>query len=123
MIKRLVKLAIVALLANAVYRVGVEYITFIKFRDAIRDAAMFKAKSEGDLRARIVALADDYDLPQDDGDIQITRQERVWHIDGSYRKAIEIVPRFQYDWPFPYSLEVVTNDVPPLPGGPINRRP
>ena len=123
MIKRLVKLAIVALLANAVYRVGAEYVTFIKFRDAIRDAAMFKAKSEGDLRARIVALADDYDVPQDDGDIQITRQERVWHIDGSYRKPIEIVPRFQYDWPFPYSLEVVTNDVPPLPGGPINRRP
>jgi hypothetical protein len=123
MIKRIVKLAIVALLANAVYRVGVEYVTFIKFRDAIRDAAMFKAKSEEDLRARIVALADDYDLPQDDGDIQISREERVWHIDGSYRKPIEIVPRLEYAWPFPYSLEVVTSDVPPLPGGPVNRRP
>jgi hypothetical protein len=122
MIKRIVKLAIVALLANAVYRVGAEYVTFIKFRDAIRDAAMFKAKSEEDLRTRIVALADDYDVPQDD-DIQISRQERVWHIDGSYRKPIEIVPRFQYDWPFAYSIEVVTNDVPPLPGGPINKRP
>ena len=122
MIKRLVKLAIVALLANAVYRVGVEYVTYIKFRDAIRDAAMFKAKSEEDLRTRLVALADDYDVPQDD-DIQISRQERVWHIDGSYRKPIEIVPRFQYDWPFAYSIEVVTNDVPPLPGGPINKRP
>jgi hypothetical protein len=122
MIKRIVKLAIVALLANAVYRVGAEYVTFIKFRDAIRDAAMFKAKSEEDLRTRIVALADDYDVPQDD-DIQISRQERVWHIDGSYRKPIELVPRFQYDWPFAYSIEVVTNDVPALPGGPINRRP
>ena len=121
MIKRIVKLAIVALLANAVYRVGAEYVTFIKFRDAIRDAAMFKAKSEEDLRTRIVALADDYDVPQDD-DIQISRQERVWHIDGSYRKPIEIVPRFQYDWPFTYSLEVVTTDIPALPGGPVNRR-
>lgn len=122
MTKRIVKLAIVALLANAVYRVGLEYVTYIKFRDAIRDAAMFKAKSEEDLRARIAAIADDYELPQDADDIQISREERVWHVDGSYRKPIEIVPRFQYDWPFSYSLEVVTNDVPPLPGGPVNRR-
>jgi hypothetical protein len=122
MIKRIVKLAMVALLANAVYRIGVEYVTYIKFRDAIRDAAMFKAKSEDDLRARIVAIADDYDLPQDDGDIQISREERVWRVDGSYRKPIEIVPRFQYDWPFTYSLEVVTTDIPALPGGPVNRR-
>src|SRR5262249_34140948 len=106
-----------------VYRVGAEYVTYIKFRDAIRDAAMFKAKSEEDLRVRIVALADDYDIPQDDDDIQISREERVWRIDGSYHKPIEIVPRVKYAWPFNYSLEVVTTNVPPLPGGPVNRRP
>ena len=52
---------------------------------------MFKAKSEEDLRARIVAIADDYDLPQDNDDIQISLDERVWHIDGSYHKPIEII--------------------------------
>jgi hypothetical protein len=121
MIKRLVKLAIVALLANAVYRVGVEYVTYIKFRDAIRDAAMFKAKSADDLRARIVALADDYELPQDD-DLQISLDERVWHIDGSYRKPIEVVPKFEYAWPFPYSLDVVMSAGAMLPGGPVRPR-
>jgi hypothetical protein len=121
MIKRLVKLAIVALLANAVYRVGVEYVTYIKFRDAVRDAAMFKAKSADDLRARIVALADEYELPQDD-DLQISLDERVWHIDGSYRKPIELVPKFEYAGPFPYSLEVVMNAGTMLPGGPVRPR-
>ena len=122
MIKRIVQLAIVALLANAVYRVGMEYLTYIKFRDAVRDAAMFKAKSEADLRSRIAAIADDYDLAIDDDAVEITLNERVWHIDGSYTKPIEIVPRFEYAWPFPYSLEVVMNTVPPIDGGPNNRR-
>lgn len=118
MIKRLIKLAIVALLANAAYRVGSEYLTYIKFRDAVRDAAMFKAHSEADLRARIAAIADDYDVPVDGSDVDIRLDERVWHIDGSYTKPIEIVPRVEYDWSFPYSLEVVMNTVPPLPGAP-----
>jgi hypothetical protein len=122
MIKRIVKLALVALLANAVYRVGLEYVTYIKFRDAVRDAAMFKAKSEQDLRTRIVAIADDYDLPLDDDSIQISLDERVWHIDGSYTKPIEIVPKYEYPWPFTYSLEVVMNNVPPIQGGPNQRR-
>jgi hypothetical protein len=121
MIKRLIKLAIVALLANAVYRVGVEYVNYVKFRDAVRDAAMFKAKSEDDLRTRIMALADDYDIPQDDGSVQISREERVWYIEGSYTKPIEIVPRYEYPWRFPYTLEVVMNTIPPLPGAPSRR--
>jgi hypothetical protein len=121
MIKRLIKLAIVALLANAAYRVGMEYLTYVKFRDAIRDAAMFKAKSEDDLRTLISSIADDYDVPVEDGSVQITRDERVWFIEGSYTKSIEIVPRYEYPWRFPYSLEVVTNTVPALPGAPIKR--
>jgi hypothetical protein len=118
MIKRIIKLAIVALLANAAYRVGTEYLTYFKFRDAVRDAAMFKAKSEADLRTRIMEIADDYDVPLDDDSVQITLDERVWHIDGSYTKPIEIAPRFEYGWSFPYSLDVVMNTVPPLPGAP-----
>ena len=121
MIKRLIKLAIVALLANAVYRVGLEYLNYVKFRDAVRDAAMFKAKSEDDLRTLMTGIADDYDVPLEDGSVQITRNDRVWYIEGSYTKAIEIVPRYPYQWQFPYSLEVVTNTVAPLPGAPTRR--
>ena len=38
--KFLIKLAIAALVANACFRIGTEYLTYIKFRDSIRDAAM-----------------------------------------------------------------------------------
>ena len=49
MLKLFIKLAIAALLANAVYRVGSAYLTHIKFRDAIREAAMFKARDDNEL--------------------------------------------------------------------------
>ncbi|MGC4085671.1 MAG: hypothetical protein QM736_26980 [Vicinamibacterales bacterium] len=57
MIKLFIKLAIVALVANAAYHIGSEYLTYVKFRDAIRDAAMFKAKTDADLLGRILNLA------------------------------------------------------------------
>ena len=61
--KLLIKLAIAALLANAAYRIGSEYLTYIKFRDAIRDAAMFKATDDVELRKKIMDLSDEYDVP------------------------------------------------------------
>jgi hypothetical protein len=118
MMRLIIKLVIAALLANAVYRVGSEYVTYFKFRDAIRDAAMFKAKSEDDLRTRIMALADDYDVPVDADSLEISRDERVWSIDGSYTKPIEILPRYEYPWKFSWSMEAVTTEIPPLPGAP-----
>ena len=71
MLKLLVKLAIVALLANAAYRIGSEYLTYVKFRDAVRDAAMFKAKNDDELTARIMDLAAQYDVPLDEDNIAI----------------------------------------------------
>ena len=74
--KLLIKLAIAALLANAAYRIGSEYLTYIKFRDAIRDAAMFKATDDVELRKKIMDLSDEYDVPLVDEALIIHREER-----------------------------------------------
>jgi hypothetical protein len=118
MIKLLVKLAIVALVANALFRIGTEYLTFIKFRDDVRDAAMFKAKTEDELRQRIGALAEQYDLEVDPDSLSIDREARVWRIHGYYSRPIEIVPRYEYEWPFPWDVEAVVPDTERLPGVP-----
>jgi hypothetical protein len=111
-IKLLLKLAIVALLANAAYHVGSEYLTYIKFRDAIRDAAMFKAKNDTELMARIVELAAQYEVPLQEENVTIERVERKVNVEGWYDKPIEIVPNYQYPWHFGLSLEVVTPAIP-----------
>jgi hypothetical protein len=116
MVKLILKLAIVALLANAVFRVGSEYVTYVKFRDAMRDAAMFKAATDEDLRRRIMDLSTDYDIPLSDDAFTIHREERHVVIDGSYRKAIEVAPTLRYQWPFSWSIDVITSTtIPAVP--------
>jgi hypothetical protein len=113
-LKLFVKLAIVALLANAAYRIGVEYLTYVKFRDAVRDAATYKTNDDDDLRKRIMDLAGDYDIPLSQDAVLIRREDRQVMVDGSYHKPIEVVPTFQYQWPFTWSIEALTPTQVPL---------
>ncbi|MGE0451038.1 MAG: hypothetical protein AB7Q29_15805 [Vicinamibacterales bacterium] len=116
MIKALVKLAIVALLANAAVRVGSEYLNYVKFRDAIRDAAMFKTKTDPDLLARIMQLAEQYDIPLEADHVLIEREDRMVNVSGSYDKPIELLPNRTYPWHFSLTLDVVSPAMlPPLP--------
>ena len=114
MLKLFVKLAIVALLANAAYRIGLEYLTYVKFRDAVRDAATYKTNDDDDLRKRIMDLAGDYDIPLSQDAVFIRREDRQVMVDGSYHKPIEVVPTFQYQWPFTWSIEALTPTQVPL---------
>jgi len=113
-LKLFFKLAVVALLANAAYRIGLEYLTYVKFRDAIRDAATYKTKDDDDLRKRIMDLAGDYDIPLSQDAVSIRREDRQVLVDGSYHKPIEVLPTFQYSWPFTWSIEAMTPTNAPL---------
>jgi hypothetical protein len=117
-IKLLLKLAVVAILANAAYHVGSEYLTYFRFRDAIRDAAMFKAKSNTELMARIVDLAGQYEIPLDQDNVTIERQERRVTVDGWYDKPIEVIPSYEYPWHFSIAEEIIVPTIVPLPGAP-----
>jgi hypothetical protein len=112
--KLLVKVAIAALVANAMFRVGTEYITYIKFRDSIRDAAMFKARNDDELQVEILQLASDYDVPVHAENLAIHREARRVLVDGSYKKEIEIAPRMVYAWPFSWSLDIMTPTTVPI---------
>ena len=107
MIKLIFKLAIVALIANAGYHIAAEYLTYFRFRDAIRDAAMFKARNDTDLMARILDLATQYELPVSEDNVTIERVERRVTVEGWYDKPIEVVPNYLYPWHFALTLEVV----------------
>ena len=116
MIKTVLKLLIVVLVANAAYRIGSEYLNHIKFRDAIRDAAMFKARNDTELSGHIMTLSIEYDIPLSENDFEITRVERHVTVSGEYTKLIEIVPTFTYPWGFSWDIDVYTSPVmPPLP--------
>jgi hypothetical protein len=112
MIRLLVKLALAALVANAAWRVGSDYVTHFKFRDGVREAAAYGA-NDRDLRQRITALADQFDLPLDEDALNIQRDERHVVVDGTYVRPIELLPGYEYPWRFAWSVDASLRGTPP----------
>jgi hypothetical protein len=116
--KLLIKLAITALLANAAFRLGTEYLVHYKFRDSIREAAMFRAKDDDELAQRVMETAETYGVPLAPDAFTMRRDTREAVVEGSYVKRIELVPGFPYDWKFDFQIQAFVNQIPPLPGAP-----
>ena len=106
--KLLLKLAVAALLANAVWRVGSSYAAFYKFKDAVNEIAQFGyEKSDDELRERVVGAAQQYDIPVDGDSIAITKGNQRTRIAGAYTKRIEVVPGIKYPWGFSWDIETI----------------
>ena len=109
MIKLIIKLAIVALIANATWRVGGAYATHYRFTDAVQATAQFRGqKKDEQIRDRILELASQYDLPVTDDSVTV-RQTPSSHtiVDGAYAKPIDLVPGFTYNWPFTFHVDTL----------------
>ena len=123
MARLLLKLAVAALIASAVWHVGTAYVADFKFQDAVREAAMHENKSDGDLRVRIFELAEEFDVPIDpanDDLIGIHRTDRHIVITGSYVKPIEVLPGYLRPWRFSWTIEA--DAAPPRTIAPLNNR-
>ncbi|OFW20388.1 MAG: hypothetical protein A3H97_20880 [Acidobacteria bacterium RIFCSPLOWO2_02_FULL_65_29] len=117
--KLIIKLAITALLANAAFRVGTEYLAHYQFRDSVRETAMFGAKNDEELSQRVIELAENHNIPLEPDAFIVRRDGREALVRGSYTKPIQIAPGFPYQWKFEFEVQVFTNTVPPLPGAPV----
>lgn len=112
--KLLIKLLVAALVVNAAYRVGSEYLTHIQFRDAIRDAATYKTTNDEDLRRRIIELSVQHDVPLAEDQLKIVREDRHVVVEGRYEKPIEVVPTVRYRWPFSWTIDAMVSTTYPL---------
>jgi hypothetical protein len=98
-IKLLIKLALVALIANAAWHVMVAYASYYKFKDAVQQATLFgNDKTLDQLKARVVSLAAEYDLPVGDDDVTVKREMLHTIVDGSYEKTIDLAPGYSRPW-------------------------
>jgi hypothetical protein len=109
--KSLIKLLIAALIANATWRIGSEYLSYYKFKDSVREFTQHRAsKNESQIRGRIMELATQYDVPLDDDSLTITHVNNHTIVDGSYVKPIDVVPTFRYNWPFKFHIDTYVVD-------------
>jgi len=108
LIKFILKLLVAALIANAAWHTMSAYASYWKFKDAVTQTTQFgNDKSLATLKARILQLAMDYDLPIDGDDFTITRSRETLHtvVDGTYARDIEFAPGFVRPWSFPFHID------------------
>ena len=106
MIKTLIKLAVIVLLANAIWRAGSTYLAYYKFNDAATEVAInSKNKTDEELRDKVMALAMEYDQPIDADAVMIQHDSTRVRIEGSYVKPVSLFPGTEYQWPFSLSAD------------------
>src|SRR4051794_2074074 len=108
MIKRLISLIIFLLVVNAGVRVGLVFFHDQQFKDAVRELALFSGtKSEEAVRARVMELAQQNQIPLDPDYVEIRRMSIAGTGDHSaikvsYAVLVKVAPgytrRFEFDY-------------------------
>jgi len=106
MIKSLIKILIVLLIANALWRSASAFTSYYRFQDAVLDMAIHSNdKRTEQLRDRVMELAATYGEPIEAEAVTIRREEHHTFIDGVYRKPILLLPGYQYQCPFTLKVD------------------
>jgi hypothetical protein len=114
-IKTILKLAIVAIIANATWHAFVPYSAHFKFKDAVESASQYGFEIPDDmLRLKVLEIAAQYDVPLTPEDFTLRRDEKHTIIDGSYTLHIELFPGFKYPYTFKWHTDTFTVQPPKL---------
>jgi hypothetical protein len=106
LIKGLLKLALVALIANAAWHIGTAYLAFYKFKDAVQETTQFDSeRSDEQLRQRILELASDYDVPIAADGFTVQRSDYHTIVDGAFTRKIDVLPGYAYPWSFSFHTD------------------
>ncbi|MCU1385877.1 MAG: hypothetical protein JWL71_4574 [Acidobacteria bacterium] len=115
MIRTLLKLALVAVVANATWHLFNVYSPHYKLKDAVQYAAQYRAdQSDDELRDKVLALAGQYDVPIEDKDLVVGHDQFQTTIDLSYVRTVEIVPGVTRRWPLSMHVQTLNSRSPVL---------
>ncbi|HKB13358.1 MAG TPA: hypothetical protein VKD69_21985 [Vicinamibacterales bacterium] len=107
--KTLIKLALVAIVANAAWHVFVIYSAYWKFTDAVQYAAEYRGKKSNDeIKQEVLGIAAQADLPIDEDSLTVSLAETHTTIDTGYVRNVELFPGFTYAWPFTVHVDTYT---------------
>ncbi len=101
MIRRLIGTALLALLANAVYHVGLVWVHYQSFKDGVRETALFAGtKTDDALKDRVMELAEQNSIPIDRDYVAVDRAGGAVTISASYVEMVPVVPGYPRRWQF-----------------------
>ena len=85
MIRKLVKIAVFLLIANALYQTAPVSWHYYQFKDALRELALFSQKStDAELVDRVMEIAEEQSIPLERDYVQIRRGNGQLVITASY---------------------------------------
>jgi len=109
MIRTLLKLALVALVANATWHAFGAFSPHYKLKDGIQYAAQHRGRmTDEDLGEKIMELVTQFDVPVAPADVSVTHSSTGTVVDLAYVRKIELAPGFVYSQPFSIHVDVLT---------------
>jgi hypothetical protein len=101
MIRKIVKIAVFLLIANALYQVTPVALHHMQFKDALQQLVLYAQKAtDAELINRAMTLADENNIPLEREYVRVRRETGSIHIDASYVQPLRILPRYAYPWEF-----------------------
>jgi hypothetical protein len=113
MFRLLLKLIVVALLANATWHAFNVYAPHYRFKDGTQYAAQFRGDSSDEvLRDKILALAMQFEVPVTEDAVAVSHVGQHTYVEVAYVTSIELVPGFKRPWPLSFKVDVLTLNTP-----------
>jgi hypothetical protein len=105
-VRNLIRLAVLLLIAHALFRFVPVYVHHYQFKDAVAETALFaKDRTDTELVDRVMTLAERYQIPLERDAVQVSRDKLMTYITLTYEEQIEWVPSYRRPMPFTVSVE------------------
>src|SRR5919108_3893941 len=106
--KTLLKLILVAAVLHATWRIGGAYWDHYRFEDNVREAAQFSQRATAaDISARVLALAEEMNIPLSADDLTVSRDQHHVTVDAAYVRDVEVLPKWTRRWEFSIHVNVL----------------
>ncbi len=101
MVRKIIKIAVFLLIANAVYQIAPVALHHFEFKDALQELVLYAQKApDAEIVDRAMALAAENHVPLDRDDVRVRRETGTVHIEASYVEYMHFLPGHSYPWEF-----------------------
>ena len=109
MIRTLIKLVVVLVVLNALYRFGDAHWDHYQFEDSVQQLAQFsESATADDVRTKVLELARCRTFLSRPDNLTVTRVPRRIEVDGVYVRKLTLFPGYVKPWDFRLHVVVVT---------------
>ena len=106
MLRNIVRLVVLGLIVHAGVRIVPEFWHYLKFKDAVVEAATFsERKTPEQIRDRVARLAREFEVPITAEDVAVTQEGDTVYVSTAWTAQLEYVPTRFYPYDFVVDVE------------------